>query len=455
MAFVRALFGRDLVREAVVIFREHDLRVGVLRLTARDAVGPGVVRRDVLRARVREDLVAPLHLVDRPLERRRRLFHVGDDQAGWHVRDAIDRCALHHLRVAHQEAELVGRATVEQREEHHVQADALSRAGRAGHDDVRHAREVGVDGVPQDVSTEDDRERHVERLEAPILHEIAQDDLHAAVVRQLEADPVLARDRGHDADLARERQREIIGEARDLGHLRPGRGRHLVRRHGRPGEDVLDLALHSVVRQRLDERLRVGEELVPVHRGASAPPSRQRAGSTLGSWNDAVRRGATSTSSFSFSSAADVSTIVGALRVRFARPGEASSAAAGVGLSETLSLATISEGTGGAGDPSSRSSSSAFASSLASAGGVRRSRSAPVPGVASLPSRRASRRPSPSRRPWRASAASRAAGDRPGRRPWTSPRRWPWLRPRRRRRARGAAMRRSPCRAPTCRCGAR
>ena len=41
---------------------------------------------------VGEELVAPLHLVDRPLERVRRLLHVGDDRQQ-HVRDAVERCA--------------------------------------------------------------------------------------------------------------------------------------------------------------------------------------------------------------------------------------------------------------------------------------------------------------------------------------------------------------------------
>ena len=60
------------------------------------------------------------------------------------------------------------------------------------------------------------------------------------------------------------REREIVGEPRDLRDLGARGRRDLVRRHGRAREDVLDLALHAVVRQRLDERLRVRQELVPI-----------------------------------------------------------------------------------------------------------------------------------------------------------------------------------------------
>ena len=100
-ALVAPLLGRDLVGQAVVVLRDDDLRVRVLRLAARDALDPRVVRGDVLRARVGEELVAALHLVDRPLERRRRLLHVGDDRQQ-HVRDAIEGRELDDLRIDHE-----------------------------------------------------------------------------------------------------------------------------------------------------------------------------------------------------------------------------------------------------------------------------------------------------------------------------------------------------------------
>ena len=95
------------------------------------------------------------------------------------MRDAIEGRELDDLRVDHEEAQLVGRSPVEDRQEHHVEPDALAGARRARDDDVRHARQVRVDGVAEDVAPEHDRERHVERLEAPVLDEVAQDHRNA------------------------------------------------------------------------------------------------------------------------------------------------------------------------------------------------------------------------------------------------------------------------------------
>ena len=159
--------------EAVVVASDDRLAERVLDLAREDALHPAVVRADVLRAGVGEELVAALHLVDGPLERVRRLLHVGDDRQE-HVRDAVERRELDDLRIDHEQAQLLGRAPEEERREHHVETDALAGAGRAGDDRVRHAREIGVDGVADDVATEHDGERHVERLEAAILDEVAQ-----------------------------------------------------------------------------------------------------------------------------------------------------------------------------------------------------------------------------------------------------------------------------------------
>ena len=58
--------------------------------------------------------------------------------------------------------------------------------------------------------------------EALVLDELAQDHRHALLVRDLEADAVLAGDGRDDAHLARKPEREIVGERRDLGDLGAG-----------------------------------------------------------------------------------------------------------------------------------------------------------------------------------------------------------------------------------------
>ncbi len=68
------------------------------------------------------------------------------------MRDAVVDGQLQHLRVDHQEAALVGRQPVEQRQDHGVDADRLARAGGAGDQQMRHARQVGDHRRAGDVS---------------------------------------------------------------------------------------------------------------------------------------------------------------------------------------------------------------------------------------------------------------------------------------------------------------
>ncbi len=251
------------VGQAVVVLGDDDARVRVLGLSSVHTLHPGVEGRHVLGPSVREELVPTLHFVDRPFKGGGRLLHVGHDGQE-HVGDAVERRELDDLGVDHEQAQLVRRPPVEEREQHHVEADALARAGRARDDDVRHAREVRVHGVSENVAPEHDGQGHVERLETGVLDEIPQQDLDPPVVRELEPDAVLAGDGGHDAHLPRKSQGEVVGEPGDFRDLRPCRWRHLVGRHGGAWENVLDLALDPVVRQGLDERVGVGEQLLAV-----------------------------------------------------------------------------------------------------------------------------------------------------------------------------------------------
>ena len=72
-------------------------------------------------------------------------------------------------------------------------------------------------------------------------------------VRHLDADRLLARDRGEDADLRRrQRVREVVLQARDLGDLRPRRQLELVADDPRAG----DLPDHGRLDAEVRERLR-------------------------------------------------------------------------------------------------------------------------------------------------------------------------------------------------------
>ena len=70
-----------------------------------------------------------------------------------------------------------------------------------------------------------------------VVVDVAERDEVRRVVRHLDADGLLARDRREDADLGRrERVREVVLERRDLRDLRPGRELELVARDARAGD---------------------------------------------------------------------------------------------------------------------------------------------------------------------------------------------------------------------------
>ena len=75
-------------------------------------------------------------------------------------------------------------------------------------------------------------------------------------VRDLDADRLLARDRGKDPDLGRrERIGEVVLETGDLGDLGPGRELELVADDARAGDLADDRGVDAEVRERLDELL--------------------------------------------------------------------------------------------------------------------------------------------------------------------------------------------------------
>jgi hypothetical protein len=108
------------------------------------------------------------------------------------VRDVRVESQLKALRVDHDELHLVGPGLVKDRDDERVQADGLAGAGRAGDEQVRHAREVGrvVDAV--DGLAEGERELRLRLAELPRLQDLAHEDGLALGVRHLDADVRLA-----------------------------------------------------------------------------------------------------------------------------------------------------------------------------------------------------------------------------------------------------------------------
>ena len=155
-----------------------------------------VVAGDVAHAELGHAAIAILHLAHGPFERDDGFLRIGDDRVQ-QVRDALVDAELQHLRVDHDEAALVRRVAVEQRQDHGVDADRLARAGGAGDEQVRHLGEVGGEGVAFDGLAERERQIALHAGEARRVQQRAQEHGFALAVRQLDADGVAA---GNDGD---------------------------------------------------------------------------------------------------------------------------------------------------------------------------------------------------------------------------------------------------------------
>jgi hypothetical protein len=146
-----------------------------------------VVLLDVAHPFGRERLVALFHLAHRPAQRIRRLFRVDDDR-GHEVGDVLVHPELQALRVDHDHPHIVRRRTVEDAGEHPVDADRFARAGGTGDQQMRHRGEVedvrlAVNGLAE----RDGELRRRSPIDVRFQH-LAQGDLFAVAVRDLNAD---------------------------------------------------------------------------------------------------------------------------------------------------------------------------------------------------------------------------------------------------------------------------
>ncbi len=178
------------------------------------------------------------------------------------------------LGVDEHEPQLVRRRAQQDEREHRVDAARLAGAGGARDQQVRHLGEVGADRAAGDVLAEPDRQRRP--AGGRLLQHVAEVDDPAAGVGDLDADRLLAGDRGEDADVGRgQRVGEVVLELGDLGDLDAGREAQLVAGDVRPGDHADHLRLDAEVAERLDA---AGRRPAPARRcpGALASPLRAR-----------------------------------------------------------------------------------------------------------------------------------------------------------------------------------
>ena len=110
----------------------------------------GVVGGQVTDSHLGEHPVALHHLGHRPLEGARRLFRVGDHRDE-QVRDAIIDPQFYHLRVNHDEADLLRAGLVQQGDDQGVGTHRLTGAGGAGDEQMRQLCNVAHDALAADV----------------------------------------------------------------------------------------------------------------------------------------------------------------------------------------------------------------------------------------------------------------------------------------------------------------
>ena len=261
MPTARAFWARRMIESSTSAGRDHHQvgelvdhaqDVGQRRLAALLAgpvelgqrAGPGQRHRPV----------ALLHLLDQVLQRVGGHARAGDHRRE-QVRDRLVVVELDLLGVDEHEAHLVRSGAQQDAGQHRVDAGRLTCAGRAGHEQVRHLGQVGTDRPAADVLAQPHRQRRPVRRR--LLQDVAEVDDAPARVGNLDADRLLAWDRGQDADVGGgQRVGEIILELGHLGHLGPGSQAQLVAGDVGSGDAADDLGLDPEVAERLGQRAR-------------------------------------------------------------------------------------------------------------------------------------------------------------------------------------------------------
>ena len=164
------------------------------------------------------------------MQRAGGLLRVGDDRHQ-KVRDSVVNIQLDLLRVDEYQLDLVRTRLVEHRYYHAVDTDRLTRTGRTGDQYMRHLRDIEVDRIAGDVHAETGYYLALRVFEAVVLEQLADVYGRRSLVRNLDADRLLARDRGFDSNAARrEVQRDVVDQIDDGAHLCADLGLQLIAR---------------------------------------------------------------------------------------------------------------------------------------------------------------------------------------------------------------------------------
>ena len=208
---------------------------------------------DVAHLEVGHELVAALHLRHAPAEGIGRLLHVGDHRRQ-QVGDAVVDGQLQHLGIDEDQAHLLGAGVVEDGQQHGVERHRLAGAGGAGHQQVRHACQVGHHRLAADVLAQGQGQGRGRLLEGARAQHLRQPHRLAHLVGHLQADGGAARNHLHHAHAdGRQGAGQVLGQVGDLAHLHPRRrlqleagdhGARVHRHHFDADAEVGQLELH-------------------------------------------------------------------------------------------------------------------------------------------------------------------------------------------------------------------
>ncbi len=169
--------------------RVHQRLAGILRF-----LHLLVEAGQVAHAHRAHQLVAALHLGHAPAQAVGSLLHVGDHRRQ-QVRDALVDAQLEHLRVDHQHPQVFRRGLEQQLSNHRVDRHRLARTGGTGHQQVRHARQIGHGRAPGNVLAQR-QGQHAGRLVVFLrAQQLGQVDHLAGDVGNFQADHRLAESR--------------------------------------------------------------------------------------------------------------------------------------------------------------------------------------------------------------------------------------------------------------------
>ena len=198
--------------------------------------------RDVPYPATGQEPVSVLHLLNRPEQGIRRELRIGHDGME-EMRNILVHLQLDHLRIDHQDSQILRHRLVQKRDDHRVQPDGLTRTGRAGDEQMRHLRKIGHHGLAVNVLAQSERQKRFRLPEYLGVDDVAERDQLPLLVGNLDSD---RRRPGNAFDpdrLRLEREREIVGEIDDLRVLHTGRGLELERGDDRSGMVGGDLSV--------------------------------------------------------------------------------------------------------------------------------------------------------------------------------------------------------------------